>query len=124
MFADLAEETVLDGIPLGGAGGVVADGGFQLEWIHHLPLEGVLPGAYSSPVAAAAVGQDQQLGGLRIILASAVAPPPSNVGGGKIWGVMGSAHKDRALVGQQVKNSVKDGYSLGLGAKIMIVDCG
>ena len=53
---------MLDGIPLGGAGGVVSDGDGETEGIAYLSLESDLPGPGSATVAAAGVGQNQKFG--------------------------------------------------------------
>ena len=56
MLADLAEETMLDGIPLGGAGGIMTDRDAELIGIYQFFLQGELPGAAARAIAAAAVG--------------------------------------------------------------------
>jgi hypothetical protein len=56
VFTDFAEETVLNGIPFGGAAGVVAHGHPQTKPVHQLLLQDILPGAHPGAVAAAAVG--------------------------------------------------------------------
>ncbi len=61
VLGDLAEEPVLDGIPLGGAGGIVGDGDAEAEGIAEFLLEGTLPGANSVSVAAAAVWLSPEL---------------------------------------------------------------
>ena len=64
VLGDLAEEPVLDGIPLGGAGGVVGDGDAEAEGIAELLLEGALPGSNSVSVAAAAVCENEDAVGM------------------------------------------------------------
>ena len=56
VFADFAEEPMLNGIPFGGAGGVMAHDEFQIKSIDDLLLEGIFPRAHPSAIAAAAVG--------------------------------------------------------------------
>jgi hypothetical protein len=55
MFANLAKEAVFDRIPLGGPGRIMADRDGQLVAIGQFFLQGVLPDARPSAVAAAAV---------------------------------------------------------------------
>ena len=56
MFTDFAEETVLNGVPFGGAAGVVAHGHPQTKPVHQLFLQDIFPGAHPGAVTAAAVG--------------------------------------------------------------------
>jgi hypothetical protein len=58
--ADLAEQTVLDGIPFGGAGRVMRNGDGESQAIAPLPLNLVLPGATPGAIAAAGIGQDRR----------------------------------------------------------------
>jgi len=67
-FTHLTEEAVFDGIPLGGAGGIVADGDRDGERIDQLFLEFPLPRPDPSPVAAAAISQDQEGVGVGVVL--------------------------------------------------------
>ena len=55
VFADLAEEAVLNRIPLGGAGGIVADGHRELKAVDQFFLERAFPEPTPGTVAAAAV---------------------------------------------------------------------
>jgi hypothetical protein len=59
VLRNLGEQAVLDGIPLGGAGRVVSDGGDNAEGITYLSLKFDLPGPGSAAVATAGVGQNQ-----------------------------------------------------------------
>jgi len=60
MLADLAEETVFDGIPLGGTDGKVADRHDQFKVVGHF-LQGPFPHAHAGSVASATVGQNEQV---------------------------------------------------------------
>ena len=70
MFADFTEEPMLNRIPFGSTGRIMANRDLQIEWIGQLLLESVFPGAHPGAVAAAAIGQNQQL--------RAVIPPIDN----------------------------------------------
>ena len=124
MFADLAEETMLDGIPFGSAGGEVAHGHLQIKAIGDLLLEGPFPGAHPRPVAAAAVGQNEQLGDVRIVPAPAMAPPPGDIACGKFGRVMRGADENRSSVGHHIINPIRNGHALSLRAEVMILDGG
>ena len=56
---------MLNGIPFGSAGWVVSNGDGQSEVIAKLPLNLLLSGAALSPIAAAGIGQDEDVAGLR-----------------------------------------------------------
>src|SRR4030095_1673787 len=53
VLADLAEESMLDGIPLGGPGRIVTNGHPQLVAINQFFLESQLPGVTTCAVAPA-----------------------------------------------------------------------
>lgn len=65
VLADLGEEPMVDGIPLGGAGRIMAGGDEQPEGLDQLSLKGVFPEVGVCSVAAAVVGEDEQAGGIR-----------------------------------------------------------
>jgi hypothetical protein len=60
VLADLTEQAALDGVVLGGAGGIVGNGDGQSEIIAEALLDLILPGATCGGIAAPGVGQDQQ----------------------------------------------------------------
>jgi hypothetical protein len=62
VFGDLGEQTMLDGIPFGGAGRVVSDRNGESEGIAQPSLDFGFPGPGSATVTAARVRQNQKLG--------------------------------------------------------------
>ena len=58
---DLGEEAMLDGIPFGSAGGIVGHGYGQGKRVGELGLELSFPSVTAATVAAAGIGQDEQL---------------------------------------------------------------
>ena len=120
VFADLAEEAVFDGIPFGSAGGIVTDGDGETEGVDQLFLQFPFPGANPRTVAAAAIGQDQESAGVRIVLASVVAPPVSDIVRRQRRRVMGSADEDRALIAGQIENAAGGGNAVGLRAEVVV----
>src|SRR5579864_4981567 len=80
---DLREETMLDGIPFGSAGGIVGNGYGQGKGVGQLRLELGFPGVTAATVAAAGIGQDEQLAGSGIAGGTFVAPPMGNSMSGK-----------------------------------------
>ena len=83
VFADLAEQAVLDGIPLGSAGWIVTDGNDEAERSADGVLKRFPPGAASWAVTASAISQDEQFAGGRVSLASLLYPPLSDGVDGK-----------------------------------------
>jgi hypothetical protein len=61
VLGDFREEAVFDGIPFRGAGGIVGDGDRELVTVGELGLEFGFPGAGAATIAAAGVGQNQEL---------------------------------------------------------------
>ena len=54
-FADLVEQTVLNGIPFGSAGGIMTDSDGQSKAVRHFLLEVALPNSRTVAVAAPTV---------------------------------------------------------------------
>ena len=52
---------MLDGIPFGSAGGVVSNGYCEAKAVAELSLQFGFPGAGPATVAAAGIGQDEQV---------------------------------------------------------------
>lgn len=120
VFANLTEEAVFDGIPLGGTGGVMTDGDLDSKRVNELFLKFPLPGPDPGTVAAAAVGQDQEGVGLGVVLATMVTPPLGDIVGRESRSVMGGADESRAVIAGQIANAVGDGDAVGVGAEVMI----
>jgi hypothetical protein len=65
-------------------------------------LQAELPGADAGPVAAPAVGEDEQLAFSGVAEFAVVVPPSHHVVDGEICGVMGGADEQGAVVGGEV----------------------
>lgn len=63
VFRDFREETVLNGVPLGSAGGVVSDRDVEGEAVGELGLQLRFPSAAAATIATTRVGENQQLAG-------------------------------------------------------------
>ena len=120
-FADLGKEPMLDGIPLGGAGGIMTDGDEQPEAVREFFLQRMLPEIGVGPVAAAVVGEDEQARGVGIALASLPPPPLANRLGGERRSVAGGADVDAAAVGLEIIHPIRDGDASSQGGKIMVM---
>src|SRR5437588_42954 len=74
VLADETEEAVLDFVPLAGAGRQVADHDVDAELVGQL-LQFAFPQPHPRAVAAAAIGGDQQPGGVGVTRPPEVEPP-------------------------------------------------
>ena len=121
LLADLAEDAMFDGIPLGGSRGIMADGYAQAVAVGEFFLEGVFPLVAVGPIAPAAVGEDQEPGGAAITVAALATPPLTNAVDGKVGGIAGGADDDCGAVGLTIVNSVGNGDPFGQGRKIVVL---
>ena len=85
-------------------------------------LEGILEAANARRVAAAGVGEHQQLAGAGVVLESFSLPPAQQVVSGEVGGVVRGADDHEAAVGGQVVDAVGNGDAVGLGAEVVVVD--
>jgi len=70
VLADLAKQTVFDGVPFGSARGIVADGNGEAERSAECVLKRFPPGAATRAVTSSAIRQNEELAGGRVSLAS------------------------------------------------------
>ena len=113
-----AEETMLNRIPCGATAGVVGHAHAQAMAVAQDALRGVLPSAGAAAVAAAAVGEDQEGGGLGIAGAALGAQTGLDAVDGEAGGVGGIDNTDAAAVGLHVVDAVGHGAALGEGAEV------
>ena len=85
-------------------------------------LEGVLPSAGTVGIAAAAIGEQDELGGIGIAGTAIAAPPGIEVVDGEEGGVGGDADRDEAAVGERVVDAVGGGESGGMRTEVVVVD--
>ena len=93
-------------IPFRASCRIVGNSDGELVDIAEVVLEGVLPGADAVGVAAAAIGEDDELGGVGVAGAACAAPPGIQVVDGEEGGVGGDADRDEAAVGERVVDAV------------------
>src|SRR5688572_1195296 len=98
MFANLAEETMLDGIPLGGSGRIMADGDANLIEVHEFFLQGELPSATACSIAASVISQDEQFRSVGVTARAVTAPRLANGFHREIWSVMRGADDDHPAI--------------------------
>jgi len=121
VLGDLGEQTMLDGIPFGGAGRVVSDRNSDTECVAQLSLDFSLPGPGSAAVAASRVRQNQKLGSGAIAPRSFAFPPSGDGMDGEGWRVVRDANTDGAAVVRWVVNAVGDAHPRGVRAEVVIV---
>src|SRR3989442_13891814 len=122
VLRDLGEETMLDGIPLERARGVVRHGDGEAEEIDKLGLEFGLPGAPPIPIAAARIAEKEQGACPTIPHAAIVLPPARNRAGRKGRGIVGDTDGHAPAIGEQIVHAVRNGHADRLRAKVVIVD--
>ena len=122
IAADLAEEAMFDRIPLGASSRIGGHGDGELVEIAEMVLEGVLPSAATVGIAAAAIGEQDELGGIGIAGTAIAAPPGIEVVDGEEGGVGGDADRDEAAVGERVVDAVGGGESGSMRTEVVGVD--
>src|SRR5262249_165762 len=75
VLAELGEESMLDGIPFRGSWRIVANGDAKSMLIAQFLLQIALPDTTTWAVGAARVGEDEKLGGTRIVFLTVATPP-------------------------------------------------
>lgn len=103
---DRAEYTVLDRIPLRGSGGIVANGDFQPGLIGEL-LEGAFPQAWTTTIAAAGVGFDQETLAFWKTVSSRRLPPRADGGHREFASITRCADRDSRRVVRQVVHAIR-----------------
>src|SRR5262245_60550554 len=120
--ADLAEEAMLNRIPLRAPRRVVTDGYGQPEAVAEMLLQIDLPGSGSTPVATAAVCQDQQVGGLGIGGTPFFLPPPANRTHRELRGVVRQPNYYATPVPGRVINAERQRRPFRLAGEIVFID--
>jgi hypothetical protein len=100
----------------------VGDGEGEAVGIGQLRLELGFPSAATIAVTAAGIAQDKELAGAWIAERSFLAPPMCNGVSREGGCVMGDTDHNRATIGEQIIDAVRDGDARGIGAEVVIVD--
>ena len=111
VHRDEAEQAVLDLVPLGGAGRVVADGDLEAGLGRELG-EVPFPGSEPVAVGAAGIGGDHQPGRVREPGLAERVPPAADRLDRELGGVGGVAHVDPAFVVGDVVDPIGDGLGV------------
>ena len=111
---------MLDGIPFGSPRGVMSNGHGEPKTVAELALKFGFPGAGTATVAASGIGKDEQLAAAMVAVSAVALPPASDRVGGESCGVMRDAYEDRASVGEQVIDTIRDCDADGVGTEIVM----
>ena len=119
---DLTEETILNGIILGGAGRIMADHNRDAESVNELALQRKFPEPGAAVVAATRITEEQEL----VLSLKAgmlwVGPPLCDGMGGKFWCIIGVAQIDIILVMDDVIDAIGYGPTQRIAREIMDID--
>jgi hypothetical protein len=110
------------GFHFGSSGWIVRNGDAQSQAIAQLPLKFLPPGAALCPIAAAGIGQDEDVVGLRIAPMSFYLAPSAKAGDGEGGSFVGSSQEHAAAVGLRIVTAIRNADALGGGTEVMIVD--
>jgi len=97
---------VLDGIPFGCAGGVVADSDLDVIVLSEIVPEMISPCGIRRSVAAAVISKDENAASMRVALRSILFPPGADGVDGEGRGIMAETEKDSAFVRDRVEDAV------------------
>ncbi len=121
VAGDLREKPVLDFVPLGGAGRIVAAGDLQ-PGLGRQPGELHLPCAGPGRIRAAGVGADQQPAGFRVAGGPVGPPPAAQRRRGERGGVVIRADRDPSGIGAEIVDAIRDRLADRVGGEIVHVD--
>ena len=122
VFGDFGKQAVLDGIPFRSAGGVVSNSHCEPKAVAELDLKLGFPSTGTATVAAASIRQDKQVPAAAVAISAVALPPAGDGVGGESGRVMRDAYEDRASVGEQVIDTIRDRDANGIGTEIVIID--
>jgi hypothetical protein len=100
----------------------VGNGHSQGKGVRQLGLELGFPGMTAATVAAAGIGQNEQLAGTTIAGSTFLVPPMSDGMSGKGGDIVGNADHQSTAIFQNVVNSIGNGDPDGIGAEVVIID--
>src|SRR5438128_11522808 len=109
-------------MPLGRASGVVSDGDVEMKAIGELSLQFRFPAPAATTVAAARVGNNEQLAGMGILGKSFTLPPMGDGVGGESGGVVRDANDDGPAVVDGLIDAIRDSDTESDGEEVMIID--
>ena len=111
---------MFDRVPFGGTGRIVGDGDGQGERVGQLRLKFGFPGVAAIAVAAASIGQNQNVAGTRIAARTFVLPPMGDGMGGEGGGIVRDTHDKGAAILSDVVNAIGNSHADRVGAKVVV----
>ena len=113
---------MLNRIPFGGAGGIMANSDFQPVGLTEIVPKVILPCCIGRAVAAAIVGKNENATGMGITLRSILFPPSADGVDGECGRVMAETDRDGTLVGDRIIDAVGDDLGGSIRGEVMIGD--
>src|SRR5467141_2598574 len=111
---------MLDGVPFGSSGWIVGHGDGQGERVGQLRLELGLPGIAAIAVAAAGIGQNENLARAGVAPGNLLVPPVGDGVSGEFGSFVGYAHDKSSTVFGEVINPIGNGDPDGVRAEVVI----
>lgn len=112
---------MLNGVVLGGVGRIMGDANLDAQ-VRGQGLQVLLEDVITSAVAAPAIAQQQQGGGVRIVLSPVVGPPMMHRITGKFGGIAAGANLEKALILAQVIQAMGNRYPVRQRRPVMVKD--
>ena len=116
---DVREEAVFDRVVFGAVGRIVRNADLDADFISQ-GLQVLLEDIVAGTIAAAAVAEDENGGGLRIKVTTIGVPPMAETIASKLGGVMASTYVHVADVADDIVQPVRDNDALGKAGEIVI----
>src|SRR5260370_36412428 len=113
---------MLDRIPFGSTGRIVGHGYGQGKGVGQLGLELGFPGVTAATVAAAGIGQNEQLAGTTIAGGTFLVPPMSDGMSGKGGSVVGNADHQSTATFPHIVNPITNSDPHGIRPEVVIID--
>src|SRR5712692_5665550 len=121
VHADERKQTVLDLVPLTGAGRIVTNGDRPLNFVHKV-LEVELPSPKAIPVAPSSVGTNQKPTSLGIALLPRHLPPAADALHGELRRVVGDPNVHHRSIPGNVVRPIRDRVSLRQTREVVSLD--
>src|SRR5262250_57878 len=121
VLRDVAEQTMLDPVPLRCARRIVVDMELEAGGVGEL-LQLDLPQPHTRTVRPAAVGRDRQLAHLGIALSAHALDPGADRGDSELGGISGDANADEGFVGCHIVDAIGHRLAQLLVGEIVHVD--
>jgi len=121
VVADLAEDAMLDGIPLRRATGIMAHRDGEARVIGEL-LQLVLPKSRTVPIASASITFDHKVVGIRVALSPVRCPPTAQAGHCKRGRDRAPAYHHIGVIRPLIGQAVGRRFAGGVAGKVVHVD--